>query len=163
MTQHSCSRIVMTLATHLYEDDDHKAAAIGIVKSIIASGRRNQPSAQVTSSQSTTQESFGTTASTPADKIAHNMTMSLKDRDKKFSGDAGECREEYVDEYRQVSRDYKLNRAQKPQNLHDLLPGDVKRFYPDTVEGYDTNFEQAISMIEREYSSIIRQNKVKNF
>ena len=91
------------------------------------------------------------------------MAMTLRDRDKKFSGDVGECWQEYVDEYRQVLRDYNLTPAQKLQYLHNLLRRDAKRFYLDTVEGYATNFDQIISMIEREYNSIVRQKEVKNF
>ena len=106
LTQHSSRRIMMTLATNLYEDDDDQSAAVEIVRSIIASGRRNQAPAQLTPTQSTTQQSIGATPSTSAEKVAHNMAMRLKDRDKKFSGDVGECWQEYVDEYRQVSRDY---------------------------------------------------------
>ena len=41
LTQHSSRRIMMTLATNLCEDDDDKAAAVDILRSIIASGRRN--------------------------------------------------------------------------------------------------------------------------
>ena len=44
LTQHSSRRIMMTLATNLYEDNDDKAAAVDIMRSIIASGRRSHPS-----------------------------------------------------------------------------------------------------------------------
>ena len=91
------------------------------------------------------------------------MAMRLKESEKKFCSDFGECWQEYVDQYRQVLRDYNLKPAQKLRYLHNLLRGDAKRFYFDTVEGYAIKFEQAISMIEREYNSIVRQNKVKNF
>lgn len=33
----------------------------------------------------------------------------------------------------------------------------------DTVDGYDTYFQQAVEMIGKEYNSVVRQNKVKIF
>lgn len=43
-----------------------------------------------------------------SDKIAQNVAMRFKVTFSKFCGDIGECWQEFVDEYRQVSRDYRL-------------------------------------------------------
>lgn len=150
LLQNSSRRILMKFATTLYKNETDKAAAVEIVKSIISSGRKNQPPRQVTPTQSATQDTLETTRSTFADKISHNMVIWLKDREKKFSGDVGECWQEYVEEYRQVLRDYNLTPAKKLQFWHNLVRGDAKRFYLDSMEGYSTNLEQAIYIIERE-------------
>lgn len=42
-------------------------------------------------------------------KTAHNVDMRLKDFEKKFSGDLGECWQDWVDEYNQVAKGYKLD------------------------------------------------------
>ena len=97
------------------------------------------------------------------EKIAHNVAMRLREKDRKFSGDLGEPWMEYVDDYLQRSRDYFLTPSQKLQYLHNLLRGDAKKFYLDKMDGYATSFQQGIEMLEREYNSPVRQNRVKNY
>ena len=70
---------------------------------------------------------------------------------------------EFVDEYPQIIRDYNLNPSQKLQNLQNLPNRDAKRYYLDKVDGYASSFQQAVSMLENEYNSPVRQNRVKNF
>ena len=38
-----------------------------------------------------------------------------------------------------------------------------KKVYLDKVDGYATGFQQAVSMIEEEYNSVVRQTRVKNY
>ena len=85
-----------------------------------------------------------------AGKLAHNIAMRLKEREKKFSGDLGESWMEFVNEYSQISRDYNLGPSQKLQYLQNLLHGDAKRFYLDEVDGHATTFQQAVTMLEDE-------------
>lgn len=40
----------------------------------------------------------------PPERVAHNAAMRFRNLDKKFSGELGKCWQEYVDEYRQMSR-----------------------------------------------------------
>lgn len=70
---------------------------------------------------------------------------------------------EYVAEYQQVSRDYNLSQTQKMQFLHNIVRGDAIRFYLSRVDNEATNFNQAVTMIESEYNSFVRQNRIKNY
>ena len=88
--------------------------------------------------------------------------MRLQRGEKTFSEEVGEARMEFVDEYIQISRDYSLTPVQKFQHLHNLLRGGAKSFYLDKVDCYATGFHQAVSMIEEEYISVVRQTRVKN-
>ena len=51
MTQHSSRRIMMTLASNVYEEQEDKQAAVEVVQDIIAAGHRNRE--QVSASQAT--------------------------------------------------------------------------------------------------------------
>eukprot|EP00171_Calliarthron_tuberculosum_P015940 IDg15940t1 len=70
---------------------------------------------------------------------------------------------EYLAEYQKVARDCGLSPAQKRQYLHNLLRGDAKRFHIDQVENQVKNFDQAVLVIENEYNSVVRQNRVKTY
>jgi len=69
---------------------------------------------------------------------------------------------EYVAEYQQVARDYHLSQTQKLHFLHNLLIGDAKRYYLDRVDGHAVTFQQAVDLVESEYNSALRQNRVNN-
>lgn len=49
----------------------------------------------------------------------------------------------------------------KKQYLHNLLRFDEKIFYLDRFEIQLNTFSQALQIIDNEYNSILRQNKVK--
>eukprot|EP00171_Calliarthron_tuberculosum_P002786 IDg2786t1 len=136
---HSSRRVMMQLAVNLYSDDEEKLASVAIVKEIMNAGRR-----------------------VAVDKLAYYIGMRFRERDSKFSGDLGESWIEYVAEYQQVARDYALSPMQKKQYLHNLLRGDAKRYYLDRVDNQVNNFTEAVRMIDNEYNSIVRQNRVKN-
>lgn len=59
--------------------------------------------------------------------------MRLKDADKEFSGDIGECWSEFVDQYTQFSNDYHLTPQQRLLYLHIIRGKDAQRFYSDRV------------------------------
>ncbi|CDF36767.1 unnamed protein product [Chondrus crispus] len=165
LAQHSSHRVVMTLAHGLYEETEDTQAAIEMAREIIAAGRRQRPHAPSSSShgeQSPVPRTSGS-FSTPTEKVAHNVAMRMKEKEKKFSGDLGESWMEYVDDYLQISRDYNLSPPQRLQFLHNLLRGDAKRYYLDKIDGYATSFQQAIQMLEEEYNSPVRQTRVKNY
>lgn len=166
LQQHSSHRITMTLAHSLYEEPEDTQAAVETARATVAVGHRTrsdfsrqsgQAPPPVTASASTIPH--GTTT----DRLAHNVAMRLKHNENKFSGDLGECWMEFVDEYLQISRDYSLTPIQKLQYMHNLLRGDAKRYFLDRVDGYATGFQQAVSMIEEEYNSQVRQTRVKNY
>lgn len=165
MQQHSSRRIMMTIATQLYTESEDREAAIELVKNIIAAGRR-------------TTTTTGSSSSTPPpvsqgyaedsnmsgmDRTAHNIALRFKESSSKFSGNLGESWMEFVAEYQQVARDYRLSPRQKLQYLHNLLRADAKRFYLDRVDGYATGFQQAVDLVESEYNSVVRQNRVKTY
>ena len=167
MQQHSSRRIMMTLAHNIYIEQEDKDAAVAIVTEIIAAGRRMRSDLSRLSEQRTpstprnnTSQAFSSSA---MDKIAHNVAMRLKERDRKFSGGLGESWVEFVDEYLQICRDYSLSPTQKFQYMHNLLAGDAKRYYLDKIYVYATSFQQAVEVIEREYNSPVRQARVKNY
>lgn len=98
-----------------------------------------------------------------AEKVSHNISMRLKENESEFSGDATECWYEYVDNYRQISRDYRLADAQKLQFLQDDLSKDANKTYNNVVVPHSTTFQQAIDPSSLEYKSPERQSKAKNY
>lgn len=78
--------------------------------------------------------------------------MRLKDEKSKFSGNTTECRDEYVDNYRQIAPDYRLSEEQKLQFRHNILSKDAKRFYNATVAPHGVTFKQAVDKISAEYN-----------
>ena len=167
LQQHSSRRIMMTLATNLYDEGEDREAATSIVNDVIALGRRNNRSAtrregNVTLSNLTS-SAHEASSSSSSDRIAHNVAMRLKENDKKFSGELGQSWMEFVDEYLQMCRDYSLSPTQRLQYLHNLLRGDAKRFYLDKVDGYASSFQQAVQMIHDEYNSHVRQTRIKDY
>lgn len=165
LPQHSSRRIILTLAHGLYEDAEDREAAIAIANSIVAEGRRPRPQSDDSALPSgrppdPTENAF---RSLSTDRVAHNVAIRLKDNQKKFNGDLGECWLEYVDEYEQISLDYNLTPPQKLQYMHNIVTKDAQRFYIDRVKAYANTFEQAVRMIDEEYNSPVRQARVKNF
>lgn len=155
----------MTLANGIYDDPEDRDAAMQIAQIaqlIVASGCKVR-----TDLQESTPIIVETTDSNAnngnASRLAHKIAMRLKDSDKKFSGDLGKCWMDYVDEYSQVTRDYGLSPQQKLQYFHNLLSRDAKRFYLAKFEIYAHSFQQAVEMINREYSSPVRQTRLKNY
>ena len=80
LTQHSSRRIMMTLATNVYEEQEEKEAAVDIVPGIMAAGRRNRgnfnhPRTPISVSPSATEATNSRGSS--IDKVAHNVAMRL--------------------------------------------------------------------------------------
>lgn len=102
-------------------------------------------------------------SSLPSERVAHNVAMQLKDTENEFDGDLGEYWSEYADSYQQIAKDYNLSMDQKLQYLHDILSKDALCFYLDALQPYATTYQQAVTMIDREYNSPVRQNRIKNY
>lgn len=96
------------------------------------------------------------------EKTAHNIAMRLKDSESKFSGDLSQCWQDYQDEYEQIAADYNLSMDQRLRYLHNLLSKDAHRFYLDFVKPSARTYHDAISLIDKEYNSVVRQTRVKN-
>lgn len=160
LERHRSGRIMMQLVG-IYSDAEDKIAAEDIVNKIISAGRRASkaednapgPVAASTSAPDTHSQY----------KIAQGISMRFKDKDSKFSGALGERWMDYVAEYQQVARDFGLSASQRKQYLHNLLRDDAKRFYLDRIDNDVSLYSEAVRLIEDEYNSIVRQNRVKNF
>ena len=166
LEQHSSHRGVVTLAHGLYEEPEDTQAAIDMAREIVAAGCRSRSNAPGSSRRGLSQPiSQSTNVTSPnhtsSEKVAHNVAVRLKDKEKKFSGDLGESWMEYVNDYLQLCRDYSLSPTQKLHYLHNLLRGDAKRYYLDKVDGYATSFQQATQMLESEYNFAVHQTRVK--
>ena len=138
-----------------------------IAREMIAQSRA-RPSVSI---QSKTQISPGNSESGPigptggrteSHKVAHNIAMRFRQNSSNFTSGIGESWNEYIAEYLQVARDYDLNNQQKLLYLHDIIGGDAKRFYLDSVYPHVQTFNHAVEPIGREYNSSLRQNRVKN-
>lgn len=162
--QLSSRRITQTLAHELYSEDEDRESTIQSASLIISHGRRVWVELSPTAPEppQSQPQTFGASA-VPSDRIAHNVAMGLKDSNSQFDGDLEECWREYVDSYFQIAKDYYLTSDQKLQYLHIVLWKDALRFYLNAVQPYTTTFQQAVAMIDREYNSPVRQNRVKNY
>lgn len=145
----------MTLSTNVYEDPEDREAAIEMARDIVAKGRRRPSSADSSVEQYAGGEQHSVEKSY---KLAHNFVMRFMNTSSKFRGDIGKFWQEFIHEYRQVSRYYRLFNQQKLDYLYNLLYGDAKRFYLDSVYGYAQSFQEVVDTVEREYNSIVRQN-----
>lgn len=166
LPQHSSRRTMMTLSHNLYEEAEDRAAAIEITNLIIAHSRRGRSATarnEPQESESASQDARSNNYHNSPEKTAHNVAMRLKDQDKKFTGELGECWSEFVDHYVQVCNDYSLTQNQRLLLMHNILSKDAQRFYLDRVRDYASTFEQAVNMIEMEYNSPVRQTRVKNY
>lgn len=54
---------------------------------------------------------------------AHDVDMRLKESEKNFSGDIGDCWMDFLDEYKKVAMDYKLNQQQMLQFIQNNVQG----------------------------------------
>lgn len=166
LPQHSSRPIILTLAHNLYTNVEYRLAAIEMANQIIAAGRRlrtNVLEQQSATTVDTPSVEHSSNERSPEERMAHSVAMRLKNNKQKFSGDLGECLHEYVDQYNQIARDYKLSAAQKLQNLHSILWKDAQQFYLDRVQAFVANFDKAVEMVSCEYNFPVRQTLVKKF
>jgi hypothetical protein len=96
------------------------------------------------------------------DKAAHHMAMRFKDENKKHSGALGECWSEFISVYLYATEDYKLTYFHKLQHFHHLLRDYAKRFYTRQIQGSVGSFSEASNIMEQEYNSISRRNRIAN-
>lgn len=89
--------------------------------------------------------------------------MRLKDAEKKFIGDLGECWSEFVDQYTGVGNEYNPTPQVRLLHFLNILGKDAQRFYLGHVRDYATTFEQTVNKIELEYIAPVRQKRVKNY
>lgn len=113
---YSSRRVIMTLDHGIYDDADNRDAATQMARLIVSSGRKVRTDLQETAPMIIEITESGSESGKKGGRLAHDIAMRLKDADKKFSGDLGECWMDFVDEYSQVALDYGLNAQHKLQN-----------------------------------------------
>jgi hypothetical protein len=86
--------------------------------------------------------------------------ISQRFKDKKYDGSIESNISEYLAEYTSASRDFELSLDQKLRFFHIIFTGQAKRFYYSQVESVAQTFEHAKELMEREYNSISRQNRI---
>ena len=114
LTQHSSRRVLLTLATSLYDEAEDREVAEELARKVMAEKRRgpdtngaNQTPPPLSASSSTIR------SCDVGSRIAHKIAMRFKDKKSKFSGSIGQFFQEYVSDYLQASRDYDLSPTQK--------------------------------------------------
>ena len=112
LTQHSSRRVLLTLATSLYDEAEDREVAEELARKVMAENRRGPDTTGVqqtphplSASSSTIRPSDG------GSTIAHKIAMRFKDEKWKFSGSIGQFFQDYVS--LQAGRDYDLSAAQK--------------------------------------------------
>lgn len=118
LMQHSSRRVLLTLTHRLYTEAEDRTVSIKNSNLIVTAGSRvRQDLAYAGASTIHPPEKAGKPAKETLleDRVEHNVAMRLEELDKKFSGSLGDCWNAFVDKYNQISRDYKLNEAQKLQ------------------------------------------------
>jgi hypothetical protein len=161
--EHASHYVLSSLAITLYQNDDQVQAlnAIDIFKEAISTRSVQQNASESTNAEDNSQPSPFQERSS-FDKAAHHMAMRFKDDTKKFSGALGECWSEFISEYLYAAEDYKLNPFQKLQYFHHLLRDNAKRFYTRHIQGNVGSFSEASNLMEQEYNSISRRNRISN-
>jgi hypothetical protein len=147
------TRITYGLITMLYESQSDCDTALTLM-------RNAQPSTSDTvSSGSAVNNITHAYSSEPSSKIAHSMATRFK-ADQNFSGKLGEDLTEYTSNYMDAANDYNLSAKQKLDYMHHVLDGEVKRFYREKILSSCATFAEASSMMQEEFNSLTRQNRV---
>lgn len=153
---HSSNFALNNIASTIYTDEDLNIALAAVEAFQEHASQFQQPQIQ----QFVPPPTEVYSPSPSEDKISHYISMRFRDEEKKFSGALGECWGEYISEYSYASKDYSLSETQKQQYLHHLLRGNAKRFFSHRVEGVAKSYAESCVLMEKEYNSVSRQNRV---
>lgn len=160
---HYSRLIINQLAYGLYDDKEDQRVAIELAKDQISRGRHRKPNIMEDSEKANAINSPASFRSGESEKrMAHNVAMRLKDTPRKFIGERGDCWDEFVDNYIQLAKDYKLKDEQKLQYLHNPLCKDALCFYMDSVQSHARTFEETVAHIGDEYNTPVRQARMIN-
>jgi hypothetical protein len=91
------------------------------------------------------------------------MFMRFKKEGNNFTGVISQSLTEYVDEYFQACNSVGVRRNQHPQHISNLFGGEAKRFYSREIHDKYSTFEEAIAVLEKEYSSFPRQQRILSY
>lgn len=165
LSPHLRTRVL--LAETVYPPGETRERAIDLARVVTPPRARMQPSHQLdgpgrgVDAAGVSGPAMAVAGASP-DRVAHNVAMRFREPTSKFSGAAGQTWSEYVSEYQSMARDYELSPDQRFRFLHNILAGDAKRFYLNNVQGHAATFSEAVSMVEAEYNSQVKQMQVKN-
>ena len=95
-------------------------------------------------------------------RIAHNMALRFKNRDK-FTETLGEDLTEHINNYIDASQDYCLDQGNKLALFHNIFKGEAKRLYREKVREVCGNFGEAWQIMQNEYNEITRQNRIRKY
>lgn len=158
-------RIPYQLADTLYRDspdaDAGRELSRGIVSARRGGGIGGAGSKANASAEGPTTQVVAATQPYPRDR-AHDMGMRFRGDDLKFLGTPQQALHEYLANYQQVSKDYKLTAEQQLLYLHNLFGGAAKRYYDLHVDGNANSIQEAITQMNEEYNTPIRQSDIKN-
>ncbi len=88
--------------------------------------------------------------------------MRFRRNSSKFTGDIGESWHEYIAKYQQLALIYDPNNQQKLWYLHNMMDGDAKIFYLDSVLPHIQTLNHGVELIGHECNSNVQQNQAKN-
>jgi hypothetical protein len=88
--------------------------------------------------------------------------LRFKNEEHKYSGTLAENYFEYLNNYLDAAKQYRLNEGQKLAFFIEIFTGEAKRHYRNYVDGIADTFAEANRMMHAEFSSKTRQNRVKN-
>lgn len=159
-------RMVQILAHELYSNAKDLDFAVQAATLIISYSRRARNKLTEPSQEGPhphTQPSVFKLSKLSSKRIVHNVAMWVKDIDSNFDGNLGDCWNEQIDSYEQTTNAYNLTIEKKLQYLDNILFRDALRFYHDFLQPFGTTYLQAVEMIDREYNSPVRQNRIYNY
>lgn len=151
------NRVIFGLANSLYDNQEDKDTAVRHCK-----GQFNQQPIDVHGDNQARYHDSNRQRTTESNqvKLANHMSNRFKENDK-YNGKLGENLSEAISNYREACRDYELTLDQRLAFLHHLFGGDAKRFFRERVEGRATSYAEAVAMMQSEFNSLTRQNRIR--
>ena len=135
LTERSSRRVLLTLATSLYDEVEDREVVEELATKVMAENRRGPDTNDANQTPQPFSASSSTiTSSDVGSSIAHKIAMRYKDEKSKFSCSIGQFFQDYISDYLQAGRDYDLSAAQKLQSMHNIFTGDAKRYYYDLLK-----------------------------
>jgi Zinc knuckle len=92
-------------------------------------------------------------------RTAHNISMRMKDRH--YSGSMAESLIETIQLYTRVCADYDLSNASSLKFFHNAFSGEALRFYDSKVASTCSTFAEATVRMNEQFNSRTRQAKAK--
>jgi hypothetical protein len=94
-------------------------------------------------------------------RLATNIALRFKNEAHIYSGTLAENYLEYLNNYLDAAKQYRLNEGQKMEFFIEIFTGEAKRHDRNYVDGIADTFAEANRMMQAEFSSKTRQNRVK--